>query len=474
MTETQPPLAASEPVRQPSATSRRTAVRADVVVPMDTENRVIEDGVVVFEDGRILAVEPASEVDTTGIDCIRLSGHMLLPGLINCHTHIPGSSAFRGILEDGQDAFYKTALTAERHLGEEEAYRFALLGAVECLSSGFTFVNEHYHHGEFVTRAISETGLRAHVAHTVTDVDLSYIYDRGWEFDHALGDRNVEAALALFDKWHGAGDGRIHVRLGAHAPDTCSPELLRRLRDLGAERGIGHHLHAAQTPREKERLASAYNRTAVELLDEVGLLGPDTILAHVKTATAEDHRRLGETRTAIAHAPKSVLKSGMFPLVEELYSSGAPVGWATDWITMDPFDAMRLAVYGARLTAGRVFLPAYEALSHFTREAAVAMRMDHAIGSLESGKRADIVAIDLEQPHLAPALDPVGAVVYNGSGRDVTHVWVDGEMMIEDRRAIRVDERALIADARRLATRLWDVSGMRSIRPARPACLCCG
>ena len=164
----------------------------------------------------------------------------------------------------------------------------------------------------------------------------------------------------------------------------------------------------------------------------------------------------------------------MFPLVEELYSSGAPVGWATDWITMDPFDAMRLAVYGARLTAGRVFLPAYEALSHFTREAAVAMRMDHAIGSLESGKRADIVAIDLEQPHLAPALDPVGAVVYNGSGRDVTHVWVDGEMMIEDRRAIRVDERALIADARRLATRLWDVSGMRSIRPARPACLCCG
>lgn len=195
----------------------------------------------------------------------------------------------------------------------------------------------------------------------------------------------------------------------------------------------------------------------MRFLEDNGVLGQSTVAVHLLYADAGDVETLRRTDTPAGHCPGNVMKSsGILGPMSEVYAAGLRVGWGTDWVTMGPWDAMRAGIFGLRLqTNDHLALSAREALRHFTSGSADALGLADRIGALEPGKRADLILVDVDQPHLAPLDDPFGVLVYNASGRDVTHVMVDGALLVADRRLTYADTSDLIRDAQATATRVW-------------------
>ncbi len=439
------------------------AVRAGWLIPVDPEFRVIRDGAVVVDDDRIVAIGRAGDLDLDRLRTIEFPHHALLPGLVNVHTHVAGC-IFRGLTEDRPNAFYELALPMERFLDPEAIYVLSRLGVAEVLLAGCTVIQDMFHHAAETARAANELGVRAQVAHKVFDVDLTEIRHGRHDALPDEGDRRLEQSVRLYERWHGAAGGRIEVRMGAHAADTCSPELLARIRAEADRRHAGMHIHVAQSPQEHDYMMETYGLGSVEFLDRQQFLGPQTIAAHVTYATDTGVRLLAETRTGVAHCPAIVAKRGRFGPLKAMYQAGVRIGWGTDWVTMDPWDAMRFGISAARLVNREMgLLSAQEALWHSTVGSADVLGWSDRVGSLEAGKQADMILVDLDQPHLAPLHEPVTVLVYNASGRDVTHVMVGGRFLVEDRRLVTGNASEMVAAAQGVAERVWRAGGLEAI-----------
>ncbi len=440
--------------------SGRLALRAGWVITVDPDFRLIRDGAVVIADGRIEDIGPAAETLVGIADVREFPHHALLPGLVNVHTHVAGC-IFRGLTEDRADGFYGLALPMERHLDADAIYSLSRLGTAEVLLGGCTVINDMYHHAAETARAAVELGIRAQVAHKVFDTDLPGIRFGRHDRVPVVGEQRFAESLRLYGEWHGAGGGRVEVRLGAHAADTCSPALLRRIRSAADERGAGLHVHVAQSPEERDYMQATYGMGSIEFLHEQGFLGPSTVVAHVTYATERGIELLAETGTPVAHCPAIVAKRGRYGPLKAMYHAGVRVGWGTDWVTMDPWDAMRFGISAARLANRDIsLLSAREAFWRSTMGSADVLGWGDRVGSLEPGKEADLILVDLDQPHLAPLHDPVAVLVYNASGRDVTHVMVAGRFVVEERRLKTADQGAIVADAQRVAEHVWAAGGL--------------
>jgi 5-methylthioadenosine/S-adenosylhomocysteine deaminase len=318
-----------------------------------------------------------------------------------------------------------------------------------------------FHHASETARAASELGLRAQLAQKVFDIDLTRIGDGLHTILAEEGERRLQQNIDLYDEWHGGADGRISVRFGAHAADTCTPALLASIRDEALLRRTGHHVHAAQTQAECDYIREAFGCSSIEHLARQDFLSPETVVAHVLFATAEDIALLASTGAAVAHCPVSVAKIGRFPAIRALYDSGARIGWGTDWVTMDPWDAMRAGILTSRVVTGDIgYLSAHEALWRSTMGGAEALGWGERVGSLTVGKQADVVVMDLDQPHLAPLHDPVTVLVYNANGRDVTDVMVAGRFLVRDRELLTADAKSLVHDAQQVAEKVWRTGGL--------------
>jgi 5-methylthioadenosine/S-adenosylhomocysteine deaminase len=439
------------------------AIRAGWVITVDPNFRVIRDGVVVVEDDRIVSVAPADELVDPRVPVREFPHHALLPGLVNVHTHVAGC-IFRGLTEDRADGFYGLALPMERYLDADAIYALSRLGIAEVLLAGCTVINDMYHHAGETARAAEELGVRAQVAHKVFDTDLAGIRLGRHDTIPEVGEARMDESLRLFARWNGAGGGRIGVRLGAHAADTCSPALLRRIRTEADARGVGTHIHVAQSPEERDYMQETYGTGSIEFLYHQGFLGPQTIVAHATYASDEGVRLLAETRTPVAHCPAIVAKRGRFGPLKAMYAAGVRIGWGTDWVTMDPWDAMRFGIAAARLVNRDItLLSAREALWRTTMGSADVLGWSDRIGSLEPGKQADLILVDLDQPHLAPIHDPVAVLAYNATGRDVTHVMVGGRFVVEERRLLTASEPEIVAHAQAVAERVWSAGGLEPV-----------
>lgn len=442
----------------------RVAIQAGWVVPVDSAFRVIRQGEVVVEDGRIVSVGPAGQTQPPAATVLSFPGHALLPGLVNVHTHVAGC-LFRGLTEDRPDGFYGLALPLERHLGAGATGALSRLGIAEVLLAGCTVIHEIYHHPAETAQAAADLGVRAVVAHKIFDTDLTTIRSGERAPIPDEGVRRLRENVELFDKWHGAGDGRILVRFGAHAADTCSPRLLAAISGEARSRGAGLHIHVAQSPEERDFMAAAYGTGSVEFLHDQGFLGPDVVAAHVVYATERGVGLLAATDTAVAHCPAIVAKRGRFAPVKALYAAGVRVGWGTDWVTMDPWDMMRFGISGARLTNHEIgLLSAREALWRSTMGSASALGLAESVGSLEPGKLADLILVDLRQPHLSPLHDPVTTLVYNATGRDVSHVMIGGRLVVTDRQLLTADVAEIVTEAQDTADRIWQAAGLTPVR----------
>jgi 5-methylthioadenosine/S-adenosylhomocysteine deaminase len=433
----------------------RLVLRAGWVVPVDPAFSLIKDGEVVISGGQIESVGQANPARSPADKVLAFPGHALLPGLVNVHTHVAGA-LFRGLTEDRPDGFYGLALPMEEHLTAEATYLLSKLGIAEVLLAGCTVIHEIYHHPAATAQAAAELGVRAQLASKVFDTDLVSIGTGHRTPVPVEGDRRLEQNCELFDAWHGAGEGRIQIRFGAHAADTCSPGLLARIRDEAAKRNAGRHIHVAQSPEERDFMVAAYGTGSIEFLHDQGFLGPEVVVAHVVYATERGVELLAATDTPVAHCPAITAKRGRFAPIRTIYEAGVRVGWGTDWVTMDPWDMMRFGISVPRLMSQDIdLLSAREALWRVTMGSASVLGISDSVGSLEAGKLADLILVDLRQPHLAPMHDPVKTLVYNASGRDVSHVMVGGRFVVADRELATASTRDIITEAQAAADGIW-------------------
>jgi 5-methylthioadenosine/S-adenosylhomocysteine deaminase len=422
----------------------RTLV-ADEVLTLDAADTRYAPGAVVVEGTTIVRVGPAP-AEPVG-EVVDLRGCVLLPGLVNTHTHTP-MWLYRGLTEDVPRGEWLNGrmLPLERRLGPAEFRAGALAGCLELLLNGVTTIADRYGGMDEVVGAVEASGLRAVVAHSL--------------FDHS-----AEAGLAVTEgliQRFGTDPARSRITagLGPHATDTCGPELLRRVRALADRTAARVFIHLAQSEEEVAAVRARGYSGCPAYLDELGLVGPDVVVAHATYLDDEEAALVGRRGTAVAHCPSSNAKlEGRVAPIGGLRRAGAVIGLGTDAAAcnngMDLLGELKAAGLLNKVAADDpAAMPTLELLRMATSEAARALGLDHLVGSLEAGKRADIIAVRKGAPHLQPWHDTVANLVYAARGADVVAVFVEGEELVRDGRARRLDEERIVSEAARAATGL--------------------
>lgn len=407
-------------------------LRGGLVLPLDGSDRRHEPGVVIVEGTRIVYVgdEPSAPPPPTGAEVVDCDGLIVMPGLVNSHTHT-GMSYFRNLLEDLPSAdWFRFELDAERRLNRDDIYWAALMGSYELLRHGVTTIADRFSHMDVIAGALEHAGIRAVVAPSLVDRDA------------AARKRQTEA---LLERYGARNDGLIRVGLGPVGPDTCSTELLRWCRETADRSGALIFIHLAQSLQELAEIARRGYTGSVRYLDAIGLLGPDVVAAHCIYVDNEEISLLARRGVRVAHCPASNAKiEGRVAPVRELLAAGARVGLGTDCVAssnrMDLFDEMRLAGLLHKVAAASpLAMPVARLLALATRESADCLDLGGQIGSLEVGKEADLITVRRRAPHLEPWHDPEAGLVYAAGGNDVRDVWVAGRARLRDGRLLADD-----------------------------------
>lgn len=429
----------------------------------------IEDGAVAFEDDRIVGVGSSAEIaarfkaDRT----VDARGKAVLPGFINTHIHLIGGLN-KGLTEDlsgVSGGLFKIAMPLHYVYAEApDVYWLASMHALECVRTGTTTVNEMGKFEQEVAKVVRDVGLRAVMAENIRDSAVVDVRPGVVErtFVPADAEHCIEKALAFIDDWHGKADGRITCRFGPNAPDTCAESTLVRVKELADKRGFGLHTHLAQVPGEREYVVKAQGRSPVKYLADLGYLNPSLVAAHCVFFSEEDAEMFAASGAHMSHTAYLVGKRGYFPPMKTLYANKASVALGSDWLSNDMFKIMRSAILLARQQAGSVaVVDGPKALEMATLGGARALGMERDLGSLEAGKKADLVLLDLEAPWVNPIrpAQVVSNIVYNANGSDVTDVWVDGRAVVADRRATQIDGAEARRECQAAAERVWGRAG---------------
>ncbi|CAN7771024.1 amidohydrolase family protein [Variovorax sp. LjRoot175] len=429
------------------------------IVTVDARMRVIERGALGVTGGRIAWVGPADELPpgATAARRVSLAGRVLTPGFVNVHTHAI-LTMVRGVAEDlGFAPAYTPGIPHGHDVTPEEAVALARLGTAEALLFGSTLINDTYVHADLTLPAMAALGGRVFSCGRIHDADFSLIGDGRWEHHREIGERTLGEALELAARWHGKFDGRAGVQLSAHAPDTCSDALLRDIADASRRHGLRVNTHLAQSRKEVVQVLHRSGRTPPQLLEETGLLNDRLLAAHCLFLDADDIARCGRAGIHVAHIPKGNATGGTRAPTSALRRAGANFTLGTDNMHADMVEVLRWALAIGRLQEDGVddFWQPADVLRMATIEGARAMGLGDEIGSLEVGKRADMVAFDFRRPHLVPCINPVGNLVHVAQGRDVEHVWVDGEQVVESGRPTQADLDTILRDAQKASVALW-------------------
>jgi 5-methylthioadenosine/S-adenosylhomocysteine deaminase len=445
--------------------SGKTVVHGATIVTNDERRRVLRDGALVYQDDTILEVGDTESIKKKHpnpeylLDC---KGKVVIPGLIQAHTHVMGH-VFKGFTEDGaEEAFYRVCLPMEDYISPDDAYWLSMAGCLEALRFGTTMINDIFHFSDQTARAVEEIGMRAVVEQKVFDVvSLANIADEDYSRDPEKGMRKLRENEQLIKKWHGAANGRIRCWVGNHAPDTNSPELLLAGRELADRYGVGIHIHVAQSRREVSYIKKTYGKTSVSFLNDLGFLRRGVVCAHLAFATSEDIAILERTGAAMAHCPVIMGKFGTFPRISELLRSGVRIGLGSDWVSLNPWDDMRGAIEITRAVTGDVSIQnAARAFEMATVGSADVLEASPSLGSLTPGAKADFVVIDAKRPNLVPMRDVLPTLVYNMTGYEVQHIVCDGRTVLWEGHPTLVDEQKVMAKAQAAAEGVWTKGGV--------------
>ncbi|MBE8476744.1 amidohydrolase [Streptomyces justiciae] len=415
------------------------------VLTVDEAGTFVRDGAVAVHEGEIVAVGRAEELKArfTAAERIDAAGCLVLPGLVNTHTHL-AMTLMRGVADDVTlQGFLERVLPAEAELLAPKNVAAAVrLAVAESVRAGVTSALDMYWFHEAAEQVARETGWRLHTGPTFMDVP-------GLSDAIAYEDRLEWARRDLAAR----GPARPGHRpvVFAHSTYTLSPDQLVEIFALAREFGALVHIHAAENATEVATVEVKYGKRPVELLDSLGLLGDDVLLAHAVDLTGPEIAALARTSTSVAHCPVSNLKLGCgIAPVPRLLSAGVTVGLGTDGAvssnTLDVLGAVRQAALVHKAGGDPTLVGAEQAVRMATIEGARALGLADQLGSLEAGKRADLVVLDLNAPHLRPLHDPWSTLAYAAHSADVRDTVVDGRVLMRDRVLTTLDEPAVISD----------------------------
>lgn len=406
-------------------------IEARWVATVAANQAVLENYSVVVQSGIIVDVLPIleSRQKYTASSVVCLENHVLMPGLINCHTHA-AMSLMRGLADDialmpwlEQHIWpAEQAVVSERYVQDA-----SLLACAEMLSGGITCFNDMYFYPQATAVAATQAGMRANLGLLVIDFPSAYAND---------ADDYLQKGFDAHDTWR--NNPLITSSIAPHAPYTVSNQTLHKVITYAEQLGLGIHTHLHETQDEIVKSDAQYSLRPIQRLAELGLLGPNFVAAHGVHLLANEIELLAEYGCHIVHCPSSNLKlaSGIAP-VAQLLAKGVNVALGTDGAAsnnrLDIFAEMRLAALLAKgVTSDASVLPAHQALAMATIHGAKALGLDHKIGSIEVAKLADLTAVRLDDIATAPYYDPISHLVYCCGREHVTHTWVAGELRYSD------------------------------------------
>ncbi len=362
---------------------------------------------------------------------------LIIPGLVNTHTHLP-MSLFRGLADDLPLMTWlnKYIFPAEAsQINPESVNQGSILSCAELLLSGTTTCCDGYFYENYVAEAVYSTGLRAVLGQGIIDFPAPGVPDP---------EKNISYALAFIEKWQKRYN-RIKASVFCHSPYTCSKNTLIKAKEMANQFGVLFQIHTAETKTEHDTILSEHNLSPVKYLHKLGLLDSNTLLVHCVWTDKEDIQIIADTHAKISTAVESNMKlaSGIAP-VPDFLKNGIVTGVGTDSCAsnndLDMFSEMdTLGKIHKLAGSDPVLMDAKLIFKMATLGGAEAIGLKDEIGSLESGKKADIVIIDMNKPHLVPVYDPVSHIIYNVKGSDVNNVIIDGKIIVKNRQVQTID-----------------------------------
>ncbi|MEM2137049.1 MAG: amidohydrolase [Candidatus Methanomethylicia archaeon] len=437
---------------------------------------LIEDGAVAVEDGKIVAVGKTSDVEFRvggAEERIDARGMVVMPGLVNAHVHSYMTIA-RGECQDVPEIEWmiKTVSPFTKHLNSDLAVKSARLTILEGLKTGTTLFADYGPYMMDINDEVhSKMGCRAFTCMPISEVKGLTGQDpyKPYDLDRELGEKRINEALELVKRWHNWGDGRIRCCFGPVAADMLSTETLLRIKDLAEEYDLLMHFHMAQGGREAIQIRLKYNTTTVRYLDDVGFLCNRVIGVHCHGASDDELKILAQRGVRMVSCPTSIaLIDGLIsPLNQYIQSGGKYVGIGTDQAngnnSVNMFIEMKMAAILNKIRhTDPTILPAWKILRIATIEGARCLGFDDVVGSLEEGRRADIIIVNLKKPNLTPIiLNPVRNIVFNlvysANGSEVEYVIVNGEILVDKGRYIKMNEERIIDEAQKASEKLMEM-----------------
>lgn len=401
---------------------------------------------ILIEDDRIKRI---GFVDCDADKVIDATNKIVMPGLINAHTHV-GMSLFRGNADEDElmNWLSKTIWPVEDKMTASDVYSASLLSGIEMIKSGTTTFNDNYFFEEETAKVAERLGLRAILSRCVIG-----------EGEAAM--QRIAEAEKLYNEWHNKADGRIKVCVGLHAPYTCPPDTIRRGIELADRLGTPIHIHYLETKDEVKQMRDTYNMTSTEYLKKAGMFNYHVMLAHGVHIDNDSLEVLKGISGGIVHNPISNQKLGSgIADVKKLRDNGISVALGTDGQgstnTLDMFEEIKSAAYLQKVIYNSATaLSGEDVIKMATIEGARVLGIDSEVGSLEEGKKADIIIIDTNKPHLCPVHNIYSLLAYSVNGADVETSIIDGKVVMENRQVLNVDENEIMRDCRRISENLF-------------------
>jgi 5-methylthioadenosine/S-adenosylhomocysteine deaminase len=463
------PAAAQAQTATPAATSTATPaaprrattgprrvsliITGGIVVTVDADRRVLNPGAIAIDGADIVAVDTPGAIarQFTAAQTITAAGQIVMPGLINTHTHAP-MVMYRGLADDLalMDWLQKYIFPAEAKTVTPAFVRTGTrLAALEMIQSGTTAYADMYYFEEEVAKATKEAGMRGVLGQTVIKFPVA---------DAKTPADALARARTFIQQWK--NDPLIVPAVAPHSPYTLDGETLKAASALARELQVPMLIHLGETRDEVEIIRTQYQHSPTAYLDALGILGPNVLAAHGVWVSNEDIAMLKARGVGISHNPESNMKlaSGTAPVVKYL-NAGVPVGLGTDGAAsnndLDMFEAMRFAALLHKLQNNDPkATPAPVVLEMATRMGARILGLEKQIGSLEAGKHADLITLALDRARQTPMYDPVSHIVYVAHGDDVRSVMVNGKFLMRDRKMLTLDEAHVLSDARAAAAQV--------------------
>lgn len=421
----------------------KTLIKNAVLLDMVGEKPNIRKTDILIDENKISKIEEKIEDEEAKV--IDAKEMVVMPGLVNTHTHL-AMSIFRGYKDDQKlmDWLENAIFPVEDKLSPDDIYWNSFLSCIELIKSGTTTFNDMYFRMDKTIQAVEESGLRGVIAWSITDTSIKDKITRTREYHER----------------YNYPDSRIKIYVSAHAPYSCSPDTMELCVDLAKELETGLHIHLSETLQEEKIIRERYNKTGTEYLNDLHAFDVPVVLAHGIYISDSDLEILKNIKGGISHNPISncKLSSGICD-VTKLRKNNINVGIGTDGIgsttTLDMFEEMRTAAYLQKInTMEPTSINAYEILKMATIEGARVLNLDNEIGTVEVGKKADLIFINTNKTHLYPENDLCTNLVYSANGSDVDTVMIDGKLIMQNRKLLTINEKHVKKNIAKVVKRL--------------------